>query len=75
MNKMPRLPEMRIDNISAELIPKGFANDGYVTKQKRLYIRENKKFVGYGFIVTLYSWKQQDRVDIIVLDDQLIRYF
>ena len=71
---MPRLPEMTTDNIPEELIPKGFS-DSYVIKQKRLYIRENKKFVGYGFIVKLYSWKQQDRVEIIVLDNQLIGYF
>jgi len=71
---MPRLPEMTINNIPKDLIPKGFS-DAYVTSQKRLYIRENKKFVGYGFIVKLYSFKQRDRIEIILVDDQLIGYF
>jgi len=71
---MPRLAEMTKENIPDDLIPKGFT-DSYVVKQKRLYIRENKKFVGYGFTVELYSWKTRERADIIVLDEQLIGYF
>lgn len=72
---MPRLPPIDNDNIPRDLFPKGYANDGYVTTQQRLYIRENKKFVGYGFIVRFYSWKLQDSTKIIVRDDQLIDYF
>ena len=71
---MPRLTDLTINNIPQDLIPKGYS-DAYVTRQKRLYIRENKKFVGYGFVVKLYSFNQREDFEIILTDDQLIGYF
>lgn len=71
---MPRLPPLESDNIPKELIPKGFSL-AYVTTQKRLYIRKDKKFVGYGFIVRFFQPNTGERTEIILRDDQLIDYF
>ena len=71
---MPRLAEMTRENIPVEAIPRGFKN-AYVTAQKRLYVREDKKFVGFGFKVRLYDPNTRESTFIIVEDYELIDYF